>query len=172
MSLGVVFGYKKEWRNLPRCPDNPSCEATFTYPSSFCWLIFLICCMETASPCHGVRLYNVVSHIPCFHRLNGGLKIYQNTQRTSVREFWLLAHCSKQVLWILFPHAALHHTISSLPGSNSVKQIGQSPEISLRLLLWPEEPGSCGDACWDDSSWGAWEKISRSSLQVDRTRLE
>ena len=89
-------------------------------------------------------------------------KTYQNTQRTSDREFfWLLAHSSKQVLWMLFPQAPLHHKISSLSGWNSVKQIGQSPEISLRLLLSREGwPKSCSKHDW---GMGAWEKISRNS---------
>ena len=53
-------------------------------------------------------------------------------QLTSLPDL-LLAHCSKHILWMLLPQAALHHTISSFSGSNSVKQMGQSPEISLRL---------------------------------------
>jgi hypothetical protein len=60
--------------------------------------------------------------------------IYQYTHLTSF-PLRLIAHCSKHPLWILFPQAALHQTISSVSGSNSVKQIGQSPLISLRFLL-------------------------------------
>lgn len=54
------MGEGKDWENLPRCPDKPSCEATFTYPSSFRWLVALIFSMEATSPCHGVRLYDVI----------------------------------------------------------------------------------------------------------------
>ena len=70
----------------------------------------------------------------------------------------LLAHCSKHVLWMLFPQAALHHTISSLSGSNSVKQMGQSPEISLRLDGESEEA-----EIFDEAGAGAAANISRNS---------
>lgn len=71
----------------------------------------------------------------------------------------LLAHCSKHVLWMLFPQAALHQTISSFSGSNSVKQMGQSPETSLRL------DGESDDAeVSDEAGAGAAAKISRNSL--------
>ena len=46
----------------------------------------------------------------------------------------MTAHCSKQCLWMLLPQAALHHTIDSL-GSNSMKQMGQSPSTGFRLPL-------------------------------------
>lgn len=67
---------------------------------------------------------------------------------------------------MLLPHAALHHTISSVSGSNSVKQMGQSPEISLRL------EGASEDAseAWDEAGAGAEAKISRSSYR--RSELE
>ena len=79
-------------------------------------------------------------------------------QLTSLPDL-LLAHCSKHVLWMLFPQAALHQTISSFSGSNSVKQMGQSPETSLRL------DGESDDAeVSDEAGAGAAAKISRSSL--------
>lgn len=59
---------------------------------------------------------------------------------------------------MLLPQAALHHTISSVSGSKAVKQIGQSPEISLRL------EGASGEAEEDEAGAGAAAKISRNSL--------
>lgn len=59
---------------------------------------------------------------------------------------------------MLFPQAALHQTISSVSGSNSVKQIGQSPVTSLRLL----EESVDG---WE-LTIGAFAKISRSSWKI------
>ena len=59
---------------------------------------------------------------------------------------------------MLFPQAALHQTISSFSGSNSVKQMGQSPETSLRL------DGESDEAeVSDEAGAGAAAKISRSS---------
>ena len=73
---------------------------------------------------------------------------------------------------MLLPHAALHQTISSVSGSNSVKQMGQSPDTSLRLLGCSEEASEA----WDEGRGGAWEKISRSScvwrLLVDENGIE
>lgn len=66
---------------------------------------------------------------------------------------------------MLLPQAALHHTISSLSGSNSVKQIGQSPETSLRF------EGLSAEAEADDAGAGAASKISRSSWEITRLRL-
>lgn len=78
-------------------------------------------------------------------------------QLTSLPDL-LLAHCSKQGLWMLLPQAALHQTISSFSGSNSVKQMGQSPEISLRL------DGDSDEAeVSDEAGAGAAAKISRNS---------
>ena len=59
---------------------------------------------------------------------------------------------------MLFPQAALHQTISSFSGLKEVKQIGQSPEISLRL------EGVSGEAEEDEADAGAAEKISRTSF--------
>lgn len=84
---------------------------------------------------------------------------HQYTHRIPTSPVRLLAHCSKQVLCTLFPQAALHQTISSVSGSNSVKQTGQSPEISLRLEELDEdvaEPVAEGMG-------GARVKIKRSS---------
>ena len=61
---------------------------------------------------------------------------------------------------MLFPHAALHHTISSF-SSNGVKQIGQSPSMGLRL-----DGGEMGEevvGAVEDGAGGARENISRSS---------
>ena len=59
---------------------------------------------------------------------------------------------------MLFPQAALHQTISSFSGSNSVKQMGQSPEISLRLDGELEEAEVS-----DEAGAGAAAKILRNS---------
>ena len=59
---------------------------------------------------------------------------------------------------MLFPQAALHHTISSFSGSNSVKQMGQSPETSLRLDGESEEAEVS-----DEAGAGAAANISRNS---------
>ncbi len=61
---------------------------------------------------------------------------------------------------MLLPQAARHQTISSVVGANSVKQIGQSPEMGLRFegVKGEEEEGGVG----------AWEKISRSSCGMIR----
>lgn len=60
---------------------------------------------------------------------------------------------------MLFPHAALHQTISSVSGSKAVKQIGQSPETSLRF------EGDEDEAVEDVNGGGAREKISWSSFK-------
>lgn len=78
-------------------------------------------------------------------------------QRNSFPD-WLLAHCSKQILCKLFPQAALHHAISSVSGSNSVKQMGQLPETSLRL-----EGASALAEVWEEAGVGAAANISRNS---------
>lgn len=62
----------------------------------------------------------------------GREETYQKTQRTPCAR-WVAAHLSKHGLWMLFPHAALHQTISSLAGSNSIKQMGQSSSMGFRL---------------------------------------
>ena len=79
-------------------------------------------------------------------------------QLTSLPDL-LLAHCSKHVWRMLFQQGALHLTISSFSGSNSVKQMGQSPETSLRLDGESEEAEVS-----DEAGAGAASKISRSSL--------
>ena len=60
---------------------------------------------------------------------------------------------------MLFPHAALHHTISSVSDSNLVKQIGQSPETSLRF-----EGDSVDAEISDEAGAGAAANISCNSL--------
>lgn len=60
----------------------------------------------------------------------------------------------------MFPHAALHQIISSVSGSKAVKQIGQSPETSLRFEGDEESPDDVG-------AGGAPEKISWSSLKFE-----
>lgn len=84
---------------------------------------------------------------------------HQYTHLTPDCPFRLLAHCSKQVLWMLFPQAALHQTISSFSGSNSVKQTGQSPETSLRLDGFDEDVVESAAV----GMGGARENIVRSS---------
>ena len=59
---------------------------------------------------------------------------------------------------MLFPQAVRHQTISSVSGSNSVKQIGQSPETSLRLDGALEEADVS-----DDAGAGAAANISHNS---------
>ena len=54
----------------------------------------------------------------------------------------------------------MHQIISSLSGSKAVKQIGQSPETSLRFEGDEESPDEVG-------AGGAWEKISWSSCQIE-----
>lgn len=112
---------------------------------------------DSSSPCcHGVRLIEHQSNqsVPQDRGLS-----YQYTHRISFPA-WLLAHCSKHSLCKLFPHAARHQTMSSVSGSNSVKQIGQSPEASLRLEGASEEADVA-----DDAGAGAAAKISCSSLK-------
>ena len=65
---------------------------------------------------------------------------------------------------MLFPQAALHHTISSVSGSKAVKHIGQSPETSLRF------EGDDGEVVDDVGGGGALEKISWSSFTLCWTR--
>ena len=60
---------------------------------------------------------------------------------------------------MLFPQAVRHQTISSVSGSNSVKQIGQSPDTSLRLDGASEEADVS-----DDAGAGAAANISHNSL--------
>ena len=55
--------------------------------------------------------------------------------------------------------------MSSVSGSNSVKQIGQSPEASLRLEGASEEADVA-----DDAGAGAAAKISCSSLKLDHSQ--
>jgi len=62
---------------------------------------------------------------------------------------------------MLLPQAARHQTISSAVGANSVKQIGQSPEMGLRF------EGVKGEEK-EEGGVGAWEKISRSSCGMIR----
>lgn len=67
---------------------------------------------------------------------------------------------------MLFPHAALHHTMSSLSGSKAVKHIGQSPEISLRFLEG-DEGDDDGDEALAEDIGGARAKIWLSSLRLE-----
>lgn len=64
---------------------------------------------------------------------------------------------------MLLPQAARHQTISSVVGANSVKQIGQSPEMGLRFEGVEE-----GEEREEEGGVGAWEKISRSSCGMFR----
>ena len=66
---------------------------------------------------------------------------------------------------MLFPHAALHHTISSEEGRNSVKQIGQSPSIGFRLdgLVVELELEADADPL---AMGGALAKMVRSSYET------
>ena len=119
--------------------------------------------MEVSSPCHGVRLDSKINPntLLLYNQQSRNVWITcQKTQRTSPALVVLLAHCSKHVSCILLPQAALHHTIFSVSGSNSVKQIGQSPEISLRLEGLEEEAISGSTA---DSIGGARAKMVFSS---------
>jgi hypothetical protein len=81
---------------------------------------------------------------------------YQYIQRTPFGRC-VTAHRWKQTLCTLLPQAALHQTISSVFGSNSMKQIGQSPSIGF---LFPDV--SSAEAFSFESRGALW-KISRSS---------
>ena len=71
-------------------------------------------------------------------------RTYQYTQRTP-EDRDVAAHFSKQALWMLLPQAAWHQTSAS-SGSNSMKQIGQSPSIGFRLPSFA-------------SAWGDWARL-------------
>lgn len=81
---------------------------------------------------------------------------HQYTQRTPFARC-VVAHRWKQTLCTLLPQAALHQTISSAFGSNSMKQIGQSPSIGFLFL-----DVSSAEAFSFEFRGAPW-KISRSS---------
>ncbi len=71
------------------------------------------------------------------------------------------------------PQAALHHTISSVSGSNSVKQIGQSPKISLRLDAAPSgtEADVAGAGAVSKISCSSWYCVSTLQTSIHVLRI-